>query len=30
VDDKARWSDLPEYFTQVVIDGDGEQIRIAQ
>ncbi len=30
INDKSRWSDLPEYFIQVVIDGDGEQLRIAQ
>ena len=30
INDKSRWSDLPEYFIQVVIDGDGEQLRISQ
>jgi excinuclease UvrABC ATPase subunit len=30
INDKSRWSDLPEYFIQLVIDGDGEQLRISQ
>lgn len=30
INDKLRWSDLPEYFINVVIEWDNEQIRIAQ
>ena len=30
ISDKLRWSDLPEYFIKVVIDGDGEKYRISQ
>lgn len=30
INDKLRWSDLPEYFINIVVDGDGESIRISQ
>jgi len=30
INDKLRWSDLPEYFINIIVDGDGESIRISQ